>query len=341
MRRIKAVKMKPCIHKADKWKPCFWRVLLAAVFALSFCALAEADVIDRIVAVVNDEVITLSDLNRAFAPYQDKFDAGYRGNEREKALDETKRGLLNRLVNDILMEQEAKKTGISIQQGEIEAAIADLKKQRNLSEGEFRSLLEQEKMTLEEYKKDMRGQLIRMKLIGRDIRSKVVATDGEIGEYYQKHREEYEGKESIRIRQILLLVSGDASPGVKAKTRAETEAIHQRLLKGESFAELCAKFSQGPGAEEGGDIGYIEKGSVLAEIEAVAFSLPLNKISDVIESPVGFHIIQITDRRGAGAKTIESVREEIKAKLEREKMEKRFEEWLQRLREKYNVEIRL
>jgi len=325
----------------DKLKSCLYKFLLAAAVAFFVCATAEAGVVDRIVAVVNDEVITLSELNRAFEPYRERFDAGYRGNDRDMVLDEAKMGILNRMIDNILMEQEAKKTGITVREGEIDEAIADLRKQRNLSEEELRKLLEKEKITPAAYRKDIRDQLMRMKLIGRDIRSKAVATDAEIGEYYRKHREEYDGKESVRLRQILLLTPGDASAEVKAKIRADAEAIHQRLLNGEPFAELCAKFSQGPGADEGGDIGYIEKGSILPEIEAIAFGLALNKISGVIESSVGFHIVQITDRRGAGVKTIENVREEIKAKLDREKTEKKFGEWLKELREKYNVEIRL
>jgi parvulin-like peptidyl-prolyl isomerase len=316
-------------------------MLFPVVLFLSFAALGEAAVADRIVAVINKEVITLSELNRAFEPYQERFDAGYRGNDREGALIEAKRELLNRMVDNVLMEQEAKKTGISVKDSEVEEAIADLMKQRNLSKEEFGKILEREKITPEAYNKDIKEQLIRMRLIGRDIKSKVVATDEEIGEYYRKHREDYDGEESIRLRQILLTVPEDVSPEEKAKIRNEAEAIHKRLLAGEPFEILCAKFSQGPGAKEGGDIGYIEKGAILPEIESVAFALPLHKISEVIETTAGFHIIEVTDRRGAGVKTIETVREEIKGKLDREKVEKKYEVWLKELREKSGIEIRL
>ena len=106
-------------------------------------------------------------------------------------------------------------------------------------------------------------------------------------------------------------------PAVKEKLRADAEAIHKRLLNGEPFDLLSAKYSQGPAAAAGGDIGYIERGMILPEVEDVAFSLPLNQISGVIESPIGFHIIQVIDRRGAGLKAIESVREEIREKIDR------------------------
>jgi len=194
---------------------------------------------------------------------------------------------------------------------------------------------------MDAYRKDIRDQLVRLKLIRRDIKSKVAVTDEEIGEYYRKHREDYDGKEAVRIRQILLLLPKEENPAVKEKLRADADAIHKRLLNGEPFEPLSAKFSQGPAAAEGGDIGYIEKGMIHSEVEDAAFSLPLNQISGVIESSVGFHIVQVVDRRGAGIKAIENVREEIREKIDREKMEKKFGEWLVELRKKSHIEIKL
>ncbi len=305
------------------------------------CATVEAEIADRIVAVVNNEVITLSEMNKAFEPYRERFAAGYRGEDQKKALDEARRSFLNRMVDNLLAEQEAKKTGISVQDEELEEALREIRAQHNLSEEEFSNLIAKEGMTLAEFKKNSREQLMRIKLIGREIKSKVVVTEEEIGEHYVKHREEYEGKESVRIRQILLLLPTGANPETKETLRAETEAIHKQLLAGKPFEELCAKFSQGQGAEEGGDIGFIEKGTIVPEVESVAFSLPTGQFSPVIESPVGFHIIQVTDRRGAGIKAIKNVRAEIKKKIENEKLEKKLEEWFKQLRKKSNVEIRL
>jgi parvulin-like peptidyl-prolyl isomerase len=302
---------------------------------------AQAGVADRIVAVVNDEVITLSELNNAFEPYQERFTANYQGADREKALGETKLTLLNRMIDNLLMEQESRKTGITVRSEEVTDAINDMQKQRKISPEEFLKAMQREGITLDVYRKDIRDQLMRLKLIRRDIKSKVAVTDEEIGEYYRKHREDYDGKEAVRIKQILLLLPKEVNSAAKEKLRADAAAIHKRLLNGEPFELLSAKFSQGPAAAEGGDIGYIEKGMIHSEVEDAAFSLPLNQISGVIESPVGFHIIQVVDRRGAGLKAIEHVREEIREKIDREKMEKKFGEWLVELRKKSHIEIKL
>jgi parvulin-like peptidyl-prolyl isomerase len=210
-----------------------------------------------------------------------------------------------------------------------------------MTEDEFNKALEREGMTLEFYKKNMRDQLMRIKLIRRDIRSRVAVTDEEIGEYYQRHREDYEGKEAVRIKQILIILPNGADSAVKEKLRADAESIHRRLMNGEPFDQLSARYSQGPEAATGGDIGYIEKGSILPEVDDAAFRMPLHQISDVIESSVGFHIIQVIDRRGAGMKAIENVREEIREKINREKSEKKFGEWIEELRKKSHIEIKL
>jgi len=316
------------------------KAVLAGVAAV-FLSVAVQAAADRIAAVVNDEIITLSELNNAFEPYQERFDTSYQGPDREKVRTETKLILLNRMIDNVLMEQESRKTGIAVRNEEVTAAINDIQKQRNFSQDEFRKNLERDGITMDALRKDIWNQLMRMKLIRRDIKSRVAVTDEEIGEYYSKHREDYEGKESVRIKQILLLLPKEGDPAVKEKLRADAEAIHKRLMNGEPFEQLSAKYSQGPEAAAGGDVGYIERGMIHSEVEDAAFSLPLNQISGVIESAVGFHIIQVIDRRGAGLKAIESVRDEIREKIDREKMDKKYGEWIEELRKKSHIEIKL
>jgi peptidyl-prolyl cis-trans isomerase SurA len=313
--------------------------LAAVMFFL--CLSAEAQVVERIVAVVNDEVITLSELNAAFEPYQAKLVATYTGAARERALTETKTVLLNRMIDNLLMEQQARKAKIVISDEDVNNAIKSLLERRNISQEDMRKALEQEGATMEAYKKGVLDQIMRMRLVQREIKSKVAVSDEEIGEYYRKHREEYEGKDAVRIKQIFLPLPKEVDPAVKERLRADVDQIRKRLLAGEPFDVLSARYSQGPAAAAGGDIGFIEKGMILHEVEEVAFRLPLQQISDIIESSAGFHIIQVVDRRGEGIKSIESVREEIRAKIEQEKMEKKFTEWLEDLRTKSHIEIKL
>ena len=162
------------------------KAILAGMAAIFLSVAVQAAVADRIVAVVNDEIITLSELNNAFEPYQERIMANYQGPDREKAMAETKLTLLNRMIDNLLMEQESRKTGITVRNEEVTDAIKDMQKQRKISPSEFQKALEREGITLDAYRKDIRDQIIRMKLIRRDIKSRVAVTDEEIGEYYQQ-----------------------------------------------------------------------------------------------------------------------------------------------------------
>jgi parvulin-like peptidyl-prolyl isomerase len=316
-------------------------VLIISAITLFACIAAEAEVLDKIIAVVNDDIITRSEFNKVFEPYQKRINDNYQGNDKEAVIKQTKETFLQRMIDNILIEQEAKKTKIDIKDEEVMAAIKDMITKQKMTMEYFVKNAEQEGRTLESVKKDIRSQMIRIRLLRWEIKSKIIVSDQEIGDYYNQHRNDYEGKEAVRIKQILLNVPADADKATKARFKKEAEQIRKRILDGESFEMLAAKYSQGPGAQQGGDVGFIEKGSTIPELEAVAFALPPDKVSPVIESTMGFHIIVVVDKRGAGIKPLEIVREEIKAKLEDEKLEKKYDEWIGSLRKKSYIDIRL
>ena len=212
---------------------------------------------------------------------------------------------------------------------------------RSIQMDDFLKTLEREGSTFDAYKREIKEQMIRMKLLRREIKAKILVSDEEIGEFYVKHRDDYEGKEAVRIKQILILAPEKMDRKTRIQRNADAEVIRKRLKDGESFDLLSVQFSQGPSAATGGDIGFVEKGTMLPEVDLVVFKLEKDEISQVITSPIGFHIVKVLDRRGAGIKSIGAVREEIKLKLEEEKMEKKYEEWISDLRKKSHIEIKL
>jgi len=308
---------------------------------LMFALPGRTEVVDRIIAFVNDEISTLHDLNDAFEPYQKKIDDSYKGTDKDRVVAETKLSLLNRMIDNLLIEQEAKKSAIAVQDDEVMSSIRDMLARKKMTMEALQQSLSREGATFEAYKKDMRDSMVRMRLLRREVRSKITVSDEEIGEYYSLHRDDYEGKDAVRLKHILLLFPKNMDSNAKAKLQADAMDILKRLKAGDSFDQLAARFSQGPAASSGGDVGFVEKGAMLPEVEKAAFSLDKDSISNLIESPVGFHIIKVIDRRGAGVKPIETVREEIKSKLEDEKLDKKFDSWVSELREKSLVEIKL
>jgi len=300
-----------------------------------------AGVVDKIVAVINDEIITLYDLNAAFEPYLKNIENTYKGQDKEDLIQQTKETFLQRLVDNVLIEQEAKRTGIIVKEEDVMGVIQDTLTRQNLSMQNFLNNLAAEGSSIESVKKDIRSQLVRTRLLRREVKDKIIVSDSEIGAYYNEHREEYEGKESVRMKQLLLPFSSEADKNEKAKLRNEALRLRERIIKGESFDSLVAKYSKGPAASHGGDVGFIEKGTIIPEVEAAAFKLPVNEVSNVIESSVGFHLIKVVDKKGAGLKPVTVVREEIKAKLEEERLDKKFGEWISSVRARSHIEIKL
>jgi Parvulin-like peptidyl-prolyl isomerase len=318
-------------------------IVLILLGLILLCVPVRAEVVDRIIAVVNDEIITLYEFNAAFEPYRKNIENTYKGNDKEAVIKQTRDAFLQRLIDNILIEQEAKKSGagIIVKDEEVMEVLQDMLNKQKLSMQDFLKSLAKEGNSIESVKKEIRGQMMRARLLRREIKSKILVSDEEIGEYYNKNRQEYEGKETVRIKQLLLLLPPNADKTIIAKMKNEALQLHKRVMNGESFDLLVVKYSQGPAAAQGGDVGFIGRGTIIPEVEAVAFSLPVGQVSEVIESSVGFHIIQVVDKKGAGLKPIAAVREEIKTKIEDEKLDKKYDEWIASIRAKSHIEIKL
>ncbi|MDD5712174.1 MAG: peptidylprolyl isomerase [Smithellaceae bacterium] len=317
------------------------RISFITLLCLLLGVPARAGDTDRIVAFVNDDIITLSELNNLFTPFQERIDGYYKGADKAKVTADAKADLLNKLIDKMLVEQEAKKEGIAVSDTEVMDTVRGMLTQRNMTMEQLTQELAKEGSDLDSYRRDIREQLTRMRLIRKDIRPKATVSDEEIGAYYSTHLKEYEGKEAVRIKQILLVVDKKMDAAAKAQQRARADEVLKRLQVGESFEALAAQYSQGAEAASGGDIGFIEKGLMYPEVEKVAFALETDKISGIIESPAGLHIIKVVDRRGAGTKPLEAVREEITEKLMEGKMSHEFEKWLQELRDKSHIKVQL
>ena len=305
---------------------------------------AAAAVADRIVAVVNGEVITLSELHRAFAPYAAHIEANYKGPDKEAFLKQNQAAFLQRMIDQMLIEQEAKKPGVGIaavKDEEVMGMVKDMLAKNRLTMQDYLKKLAEEGKTLESAKQEIRGQMLRMRLLRREVQSRILVKDEEIGEYYDKHREDYEGREAVHIRQIFLPVPEGADSGARDRVRAEANQLRERILKGERFEVMAARYSRGPAAAEGGDIGFVERGVMMPEVEKAAFSLPVGEVSEVLETEAGFLLLVVVDKKGAGLKPLPVVRDEIKAKIEDEKVNKKYDEWMAELRKKSFIDIRL
>jgi len=223
---------------------------------------------------------------------------------------------------------------------DVMSTIRGMLASQNMTMEQFEARLAKGGMTFEQYKERTKEQLLKTRILKFEVNYRVSISDDEIGEYYRKHRDEYEGKDAVRIKQILVPFPKDADRHQKEKLKEQAELIHKDLIAGGPFNAVAANYAKNPQIVVMGDMGFIEKGTMVTAVDQIAFRMKVNDISPVIESPIGYHIIQVIDKRGEGQKSIESVRNEIKLKLEEEKMEKKFEEWVNGLKKKSLIEIK-
>jgi peptidyl-prolyl cis-trans isomerase SurA len=313
-------------------------LLLILIFQISnikeaYCAV----LLDRIVATVNDEVITWSELVNVILidgkPYLD----GLSDEMKDKKIKELEKIFLNELIDMKLQLQEARKMGLSINDAEIDGAIAEIKEKYNLTDETLLNSLKAEGLTMEDYRSRLADQILLQKVVNYAVKSNVVISEKEIEEYYKANKEKYAEKEKLKIRQIFFALPEDESQ--KNAIEAKAWELVQRIKEGEDFAKLAGEFSEGPAREFGGDLGYISRGSVLKEVEEVAFSLKKGEVSHPFWSSVGLHIIKIEDR--IGGEGLEKAREKIKEALFQKAVELKYHEWRSGLREKAYIEIKL
>jgi len=319
-----------------KSKVSFFAAVFFIVCATALYAASE----DRIVAVVNDGIITLSELNTALQQVMERIEKIPEETRRNEVAAQARKAVMNQLIDRSLLEQEASKLKITVTEDDVDKALESLLADRGLTYEKLQETLAAEGAALAEYRDEIRRDLMRRKLVERTVKSKVSVTDEEVGAYYAKHRGDYEGKEAVRIQQILIVKPRGATDRTVQQAKRGAEAVLKKLKAGESFDLLVGMHSQGPAAKAGGDLGFMEKGMMFPAVDEAAFRMKTGEISDVIESPIGFHIIRIVDRRGAGIKPIEEVRQEIVGKIGNEKMKKKFEEWMGDVRKKAYIETR-
>ena len=292
-----------------------------------------AVLLDRVVAAVNDEIITWSELRKAIELDGRENLSGLTGEERDKKIRELEKPFLNKLIDMRLQLQEARKVRFNVSASEVDDAINDIKRKYNLTDEALDDSLRKEGLTLQEYRTNLSDQILLLKVINYNVKSKIFISDKAIEEYYKANIGKYQKDEKVRIMQIFFASTEDASK--KAAIEAKAQDVMQRIQKGEDFAKLASEYSENP---SGWDIGYIKRGGLLKEIEEAAFSLKPGENSKPFWSVAGLHIIKVVDRTGGDSG---KAREEIKGILFEEAFNLKLEEWIKELRETAYIEITL
>lgn len=304
------------------WAP----ILLALACFGAVRPLSAAKVEDRIVAIVNSDLILWSEVKRELAPERERIEKQYRGEELARRLKMAEAMALTTMIERRLQLQEAKVRNIDVGDQEVKQAVKQL-----IQQGE--KIDDKDPAST----KSVRDQLTLLRVVDREVRSGVMVADPEMKRYYQEHRDRFALPEEYTLSQILIK---PRSPDDMADAKNTTREIMALLKQGESFEDLALRYSDGPNASRGGRLGLVRQGELLPAIERGVSNLPSGGISDVIESPEGLHIVRLEDKKPKQFRPYEEVKQEIQALVFQQKSEDMFQAWLADLKNKAYIEIK-
>ena len=313
------------------------RIVTSAFILLSAGLPIQAfgQVLNRIVASVDGEPITLRELEE----YERRQLAAL-GAAGSSA---TRNDLLQALVTEKLVAREIAAKGIRVEKEDIDHYIARIRQQNRMSEAELREALQQQGLTWEKYREQIRGEIEKIQLLNREIRARVNITPQDVERYYQSHKEEYRRPAGVQLRHIVLRVAPDATPELVEAVRERVLAIRERVVDdGEDFAAVAKEVSEDAAAAGGGDLGVVDPEKVLPEFEEALPKLEDGEVSEPIRTAGGLHLLKLEKRIEESYAPLEELSEGIKDKLYSQVLDERYRRWLvEDLKKRHYVEIRL
>jgi len=313
-----------------------WLWVAVTAVAAGFAGAQEAEIIDRIVAVVNSDIITLYDLNRTFKPYEANIKAlKYAEDKERQTLYQVRSDVLNQLIDGQLADQQTKLAQITVSQKEIDTTIERLKESRSFTEEQLREGLAAQGVTIEEYRKEIESQILRTKLVNREIKSKIVITAEDIITYYDSHQDKYAGDKKYYLWNLFI----KASEIDKNIALQEMERVSLKLKQGSSFESLVTELNESSSSVKGTDLGLYRRDELSEELRAVVSDLKSNEFSKILETNFGYQIIYVQEIQDTEAKPIEEVEAEIQQILYDETVDNKYQEWLEELRARSHIRI--
>ncbi len=305
-------------------------VLIAGCIAITALAAPghAAQLVDKIVAVVNGDIITLRELEISVQAARTSMNL-------PKSLPEEKerelyRQVLESKIDEILLEEEAERLEIEVSDVEIENQLRQMRKKMGLTQDQFLQQLSEQGLTLADYRDKMAQDILKHRLISAMVRRKVIVTDEEIEAYYQEHMDKYTQERQVELDLIVLPPDADA------------EAVRQSLVSGQhDFASVARELSVGPGAEAGGRLGVFAWKDMASNWKDALEGVEKGGVSEPFPVEGRTALLRATTVADGQAVGLSEVRDEIFRELQGPKMEALYNEYIQKLRDKAVIDIRL
>jgi len=317
-------------------------VFIRPTLLLMACVLwikpVAAEICNRIVAEVNNEVITLYELNTKMKEITGSNLDELKKKDTKSYL-ETRRKVLDLLLDEKITHQKVVELKINVKSREVDEAIENIKRVNSLTQEDLVANLKEQGITYEEYRESIKIQLERMRLLNFEVKSKIIIREEKISQYYEENIDKFSSIPRVHLASIFLKGSDASDQDETGPLSRRAGDIHTRIESGEDFGELAKEYSQGPGAQEGGDLGFFKVSQLDPELAGIVKGMSIGDVSEPIVRPSGIQIVKLVEKEGGEIRTFEEVRDAIYNLLYREELEIRYKAWIKELRKKAYTKI--
>lgn len=283
------------------------------------------ELVDRVVAVVGGDVITLSELEEAAAVSPDA--------PRDK--------LLEQLIEEKLIEMKAREQGVSVSDSEVEAAMERHMAQMDVSREKFEQMIAQKGVSVKEYKERIRTELMKVKFVKGNIQGEIEVGEEEMLNFYRRHPERFRSERELRLARIFLPFPEGASDKKREEIISLAREIRSRAQTGESFEKLARKYSKGSNASEGGALGWVKPDYLIPEFKAALSNLSAGEVSELIILDNGCHLFYVKDKREAQPLPFDEVKERIYQELYSRKIGEELDRLVSEMKQQVPIERKL
>lgn len=314
-----------------EWTAAFLSFFLFLLFLFSSPSAVKGEVVDRIVAVVNDDIILQSELNRELQPIiQQIQSAGYEDQKKKEMTYKYREDILDKMIEEKLTRQEIERKKIFVSEKEIDSAVEQIKRANYYTDEELRGMLITKGMDMDAYRDLIKEQILQSKLVDLEIKSKVVITPSDIQSYYEKNKEKYKGEKKYHLRNLMMPISSFAGEKEKSDARQRMESIRVRLKNGQPFDKTDTV---------GRDIGFVGENKLSPQLREALKDLNPGEYSEVLDTDQGMQIFYVQDIQFDTGKSLGDASAEIERSLYNDIVKKRFRDWMDELRENSHIKI--
>jgi parvulin-like peptidyl-prolyl isomerase len=303
--------------------------VLVLVGAVIFVTPARAELFEEIVAWVNGDIITMSEMEREEQAMVAEAYRRYTGDELDESVQRMRAGLLVEMIDRKILLDRAKAMFTDLE-GIKDAYFQGFKESQGVtSDAEFESMLQQEGLTIESFKLRLLEMYAPEEVLRYEVGNRISVSDAEVEAFYKENPQRFVLDDVVTVREIVLLADTDAKKDAK---RAEAEQVVERARAGEDFAELAKEISEAGTKAEGGMLGELKRGDLSEQLETVAFGLETDQVSDPIETRYGFHILKVEESVVGERILLDDAREGLREFLEDQKYEEDLEVFRKKMR---------